>query len=150
MYLPKEKSKVYYIHCAVIVLLMTCFGFIPEISPVTHYGMQVLGVFLGCVYGWLIGQYIWPSVLALTVLGFYGSHSPGALYTSAYGNGTLLMILWAFIFAHIMFRSGLLEVIATTILRNKLATKGPWALATVLFVAAAVAHFVVHLLQQQL
>lgn len=139
MQLSKERNKIYYVHCIMIILFMTCFGFLPNVPPVTHFGMQVLGVFIGCVYGWLIGSYIWPSVLGLTIMGFYGDGTPTALYTTAYGNGTLLMILWAFIFAHIMTRSGLLSVISTFILKSKLATRGPWALMTVLFTACAVA-----------
>jgi len=118
---------------------MIGFGFIPPIDPITKYGMQVLGVFIGCVYAWMIGQYIWPSVLALVILGFFGSNTVVGMLGSAYGHQVPIMILWALIFCHVMISSGMLEVVTNKILSNKLVTKGPWILCFFLCVASAVA-----------
>lgn len=45
------------------------FGTLPTIGPVTPVGMQVLGVFLGAIWGWSTVDKIWPSALAIIALG---------------------------------------------------------------------------------
>lgn len=52
----KTVSKSYYIHMAIIVFFMIGFGFLPTFGPVTPMGMKILGIFLGCIYAWTIGE----------------------------------------------------------------------------------------------
>lgn len=140
-----EKKKLY-IHYIAIFLLMFGFGCIPAIEPVTQYGMRVLGAFLGCFYGWLIGQYIWPSLLALLVVGYYGTGSPLGLLSSAFGNQTIILCYFAFIFAYVIRKCGLLEVIANVLLSMKISSKGPWALAGVMWITTIVAAALISLM----
>ena len=98
MLVSKEKTKRHYIHSFLILAIMIGVGLIPAVEPVTQFGMQVLGVFLGCIYGWTIGQTIWPSVVALVILGCSGELTVDGVLASAYGNSTLLLVVWSVLF----------------------------------------------------
>ena len=124
--------------CFLILAIMIGVGLIPAVEPVTQFGMQVLGVFLGCIYGWTIGQTIWPSVVALVILGCSGELTVDGVLASAYGNSTLLLVVWSVVFCFVIERCGLLDLIARFILSRKLATRGPWILCAMFYAASAI------------
>ena len=138
MHVENSQQKMYVMHVALIIFLMFGFGFLPELGPISHYGMQVLGVFIGCIYGWMIGQYVWPSVLGLIALGLCGDNSVSAVLSSAYGNQTLFLVLWSLIFCYAIERSGLLRIATNAILANRFASRGPWYLCVTFWTASAV------------
>ena len=138
MLVSKEKTKRHYIHSFLILAIMIGVGLIPAVEPVTQFGMQVLGVFLGCIYGWTIGQTIWPSVVALVILGCSGELTVDGVLASAYGNSTLLLVVWSVVFCVVIERCGLLDLIARFILSRKLATRGPWILCAMFYAASAI------------
>lgn len=63
-------TKIHYIDVAIVLLFMLCFGLLPAPDPITPFGMRVVGVLLGCLYGWLRGSLIWPSLAGLIMIGF--------------------------------------------------------------------------------
>ena len=58
-----KKSNKKLIQAVIIIALMLGFRFIPPIGPLTPVGMEVLGIFFGCIFGWAFGEQIWPSFL---------------------------------------------------------------------------------------
>lgn len=126
------------IHTLVILALMFLFRFLPPFGPVTQIGMAVLGIFLGCIYAWTVGEIFWPSILALVLIGFLGENTVGGIFTAAFGNATLHMIFLALAFCYAVEKSGLIELIAKFILSRKFSQKGPWSLALAFWVATAV------------
>ena len=126
------------IHTLVILALMFLFRFLPPFGPVTPIGMAVLGIFLGCIYAWTVGEIFWPSVLALVLIGFVGENTVGGVFTAAFGNATLHMIFLALAFCYAVEKSGLIELIAKYILSRKFSQKGPWSLALAFWIATAV------------
>ena len=132
-------TKRFYLDLAIILLLMFGFGFLPAIAPITGQGMRVIGILLACIYAWTIGSSVWPSLLALLALGFLPGSTVTSVFVAAFGNQTLLMVLFCLIFCSCVEKSGLLSVIADFILSRKFAKKGPWWLAFAFFTAACVA-----------
>ena len=132
-------TKRFYIDFAIILLLMFGFGFLPPVAPITAQGMRVIGILLACIYAWTIGSSVWPSLLALLALGFLPGSTVTAVFVAAFGNQTLLMVLFCLIFCSCVEKSGLLSVVADFILSRKFAKKGPWWLAFAFFTAACVA-----------
>lgn len=131
--------KRFYIDVAIILCLMFGFGFLPAIDPITPQGMRVIGLLLGCIYAWTIGSQIWPSLLALFILGFTQGNTVNGVFSAAFGNTTLLMVLFCLIFCYCVEQSGLLSVIANFILSRKFVQKGPWWLAFGFFLASCIA-----------
>ena len=50
---PKRFSApAYYLHAVVCLLIMFGFGQLPPVEPLTPLGMNLIGIFLGVLYGW--------------------------------------------------------------------------------------------------
>lgn len=62
-----------WINTSITILLMVGVGFLPPIGTITPYGMKVVGIFLGAVYGWSTVSIAWPSFLAMVLLAFSGA-----------------------------------------------------------------------------
>lgn len=130
--------KRFYIDIIVIFTLMFGFGFLPPLEPITAHGMRVLGILFGCIYAWTIGSQVWPSLLALLALGFLPENNVTAVFTAAFGNQTLLMVLFCLIFCAAVEKCGLLSIIANYILSRKFVRKGPWWMAFGFYVASCI------------
>lgn len=126
------------IHTFVILLLMLGFGFLPPFGTITPVGMQVLGIFIGCIYAWTVGIVIWPSLFALLCMGFVGKNTVGDVITATVGNTTLHMIFVSLMFCYAVEKSGLIELVAKLMLSRKFARRGPWSLCLAFWIATAV------------
>ena len=40
------------IHILISLAIMVCFKFVPAAEPLTPLGVEVIGIFLGMLYGW--------------------------------------------------------------------------------------------------
>lgn len=134
-----SNKKSFYIDFAIIIILMIGFGFLPPIGPLTQVGMQTLGIFISLIYAWSRGQMIWTSLLGLIVYGYVGENTVAGIFTTAFGNGTLLMVVWITVFAAAVERCGLLQFVAEWVLTKKFVTKSPMMMALGFFIAAVLA-----------
>lgn len=128
-----------YLHVAGIFLFMFLFGLIPPFGPLTPMGMQVLGIFIGMIWGWTIGETIWPSLLGLVLLGFTEGNTVNGILGTAFANTTLQQVLFSLLFCYGITACGLLELVAKWILSRKFAKKGPYWMLFAFCLAAAVA-----------
>ena len=60
------------LHYLIMIALMVVFYFIPSGNVVTPYGMRLLGVFIGLVYGWTFLGLLAPSIIGCFGLAFAG------------------------------------------------------------------------------
>lgn len=134
-----SNKKSFYIDFAIIIILMIGFGFLPPIGPLTQVGMQTLGIFISLIYAWSRGQMIWTSLLGLIVYGYVGENTVASIFTAAFGNGTLLMVVWITVFAAAVERCGLLQFVAEWVLTKKFVTKSPMMMALGFFIASVLA-----------
>ena len=81
------------VHVIIVFLFMFAFRFIPAPAPITAYGMNVIGVFLGVIYGWSFCGLLWPSLLALVAMGVSQFGNEMALWATAFGNSTAVLTL---------------------------------------------------------
>ena len=44
-----SKQKIYYLNSVITIFIMVGGRFIPPVSSITPYGMEVLGIFLGSI-----------------------------------------------------------------------------------------------------
>ncbi|MDR1321918.1 MAG: hypothetical protein LBK56_10905 [Gracilibacteraceae bacterium] len=131
-------KKAFYVHLVIILFFFLGFGLLPEFSVVTRMGMQVLGVFIGCIFAWACGYTTWVSVLGLIMLGLYTGQGVTAIMGGAYGSQTILLVLFCLLFCYGIEQCGLLSVIAKRILSNNFCKGGPWCLAGAFWGAATV------------
>ena len=84
------------IHILISLAIMVCFKFVPAAEPLTPLGVEVIGIFLGMLYGWLIADgSFWPSIFGLLFLGL-SSYSPvPAVLRDGFGNSTVLLLFFS-------------------------------------------------------
>ena len=63
-------SPAYVINSMITLAIMIGFKYIvPAVDPLTPLGVEILGIFLGTLYGWLVvGDVVWPSVACMIFL----------------------------------------------------------------------------------
>ncbi len=117
---------------------MIFFRFLPAPDPITPYGMALLGIFIGAVWGWCTVSMIWPSLVALTLLGITGDNTVNAIWTSAWGNPNVIFIFFMLVFAALLAYTDLDKKIAAWIVSRKFAEGRPYVLFGLIFGGCAV------------
>lgn len=146
----KRKSNFKYsiicaIHSIVVLVIMIGFKYIvPAVEPLTPLGVEILGIFLGMMYGWLIvGNLVWPSVVGLVLFGLSDYTTVTKAFSAGFGNSTVLLLLFFFLFTNIINSAGIIEFIAHWIVTRKFAYGRPWVLSLLLMLAAIISFFMV-------
>lgn len=145
-----DSSKVsasYWVHAAITVAIMVFVRFIPPLGDMTVFGMTVLGIFLGALYGWLKCGMLWPSVLALIMLAFT-DYSPNvvSVFGEMFKQNAWQTTLFLLIFTSLLTSSGITNELANRMVSSKICKGHPWVLTVILFLAAAmIASFGAHL-----
>lgn len=132
----EARKTSYWIHTAIVMLLMFGFPHLPVIEPLTPYGMKVVGIFLGCLYGWTMVSVIWPSLLGLLALGFTDFGSMTATFQTAYGGDTYLFVFFILSFAALVSKAGVTDYIAKWVISRNFAKGRPWVVAWLIYTAA--------------
>ena len=122
--MSNSKNSLYYVHVAIVVVLMFLFRYIPAPAPITPYGMHVLGIFIGLVYGWSLCGLAWPSVLALVALGISDYGITETVFASVWGQAGLILMLFGFMLFAPLSESGLTEALGYKLLSIKVIQAG--------------------------
>lgn len=86
------------IHILISLAIMVCFKFVPAAEPLTPLGVEVIGIFLGMLYGWLIANdSFWPSIFGLLFLGLSSYSTVPAVLRDGFGNSTVLLLFPSFV-----------------------------------------------------
>lgn len=70
-------------HVIIMFALMFIIGNLQPFGTVTPMGMDILGIFVGTLYGWLFLDLLWPSLIALVALGMTGYMTVGEAFSQA-------------------------------------------------------------------
>ncbi len=130
----------YYVHAIISIAFMVFFRFIPSFGPMTPLGMTILGIFIGALWGWINCGFIWPSVLALIMLGLtdYYEGSASRAITDAIGNKSVQMVFFLLVLTALLTTTGISDYMANRLVSAKLAKGRPWVLSIFLIMAAFV------------
>ena len=131
-----KKLFKYYFNTVIVFILMFGFPHLPTIEPLTDYGMQVVGIFLGCLYGWNLISVVWPSFLGLLALGFTQYGTMTETFASAYGSDRFLFVFFMLSFAALITQSGVTDYIAKWVISRKISRGRPWVVASLIYLAA--------------
>lgn len=131
-----SKNIAYYINSLITVVLMIGIGFLPAPDPMTPMGMKVLGIFIGALYGWTTVNTVWPSILVLTLLGMSGFMPVKDAFMQAFGNDTVLFLLFLYVFCYVIDTAGITKYFAAKLIGQKFIQGKPWLLAGMIFIAA--------------
>ena len=126
----------YYIWSAVTLALMFGFGYLPPLGSLSHLGMQVVGIFIGLLVGWLSVGFVWPSLLAIVALGLTDYTSFTGAFKAGFGNNTTVIILLMFIFAAYLNQAGVSDFIAKWFLSRRSLVGHPWRFTFAIWISA--------------
>ncbi len=133
----KPVKPSYWIHAIIFVLLTIGIGFIKPFGQITEYGMDILGIFIGLIYGWTFIGFLWPSLFGLVVLGYTDFAANVTTATAAgFGESLVWQVFFMMIFAGILSRLGITEFIGYWLLSRKILIGRPWLLVFVIFTIA--------------
>lgn len=130
------KKVSYYFWSIIVFLAMFGFGYLPTIGGIPHLGMQILGIFIGLLIGWLTVGFIYPSLLAVIALGLTDYTTIAEALSSGFGNNTTIIILLMFIFTAYLNGAGVSEYIAKWLLSRKSLVGHPWRFTFIIWLSA--------------
>ena len=121
-----SRSFRYYIHCIVCLVIMFGFGQLPPIAPLTPLGMNLIGIFLGVLYGWVAIEIVWPSLAGLLALMLIGGMKPVVLLNKSFGDPIVQMMFFIFVFCATINHYGLSRFISLWFISRKCVMGRPW------------------------
>jgi len=131
----KEKNMMYYIHSIICLVIMFGFGQIPAIEPLTPLGMNLIGIFFGLLYGWVLIDIVWPSMVGLLALMLIGGMKPNAVLAGSFGNSNVVMMFFIFIFCATISYYGLSKFISLWFITRKFVSGRPWVFTATFLVS---------------
>lgn len=130
--IQKGNRPVELIHAVIVVLFMFAFRFIPPPEPITAYGMTVIGIFLGVIYGWSFCGLLWPSLLALVAMGISQFGNEMSVWAAAFGNSTAVLTLVSMLLFGAMQATKTTDWLVNALTNLKFAQGKPWMLTFLL------------------
>ena len=127
----------YLINSIICITLMVAFRWLPPFGGITPYGMEILGIFLGSVYGWVFVGFVWPSFLGMILLGLSGYGTIAQVFGQGFGDSIVLNLLLTFILFAFINKSGLMQWMANRFVSLKINIGRPWLLTFFFFFIAS-------------
>lgn len=116
----KKINVIHYVICAAFCLL---FRFVPPVLGLTELGMGIIGTFIGAVYGWVLIDMLWPSIMALIGIGL--SIGMQQMMAGSFGSLTVVALIVCMMVVGVAMKNGAFTWLAMKLLTNKaLAGKG--------------------------
>lgn len=135
------------IHTIIVIFLMFGFGrIIPPFGGITPVGMNVLGVFIGVIYGYCTLEIAWPSVLAFIAYGTSGAVTVSGAISAMMGQSVVFQSICSFLAAGALSEFGFSKWFIRWSLSRRIFKGNPmvyiWAFMTVFGLSAIVIYTV--------
>lgn len=142
----KNHFNMKYVHFVVVLAFMFLFRFLPPFGPITPYGMAIIGIFIGLIYGWTVDadNLCWSSILGIVALGVTDFGNAGTALASAFGNESVLLMLMGMFFVGMLQESQLTEWISNKLLGAKFVEGKPWLLTAFIVIVPAVSTILIN------
>lgn len=125
----------FYAKIGIMLAIMFFFRLISPPEGLTSDGLAVVGVFFAILYGWLFIDMVWPSFIGLIALGLTLNQPMDTVLGSAFGNSTVLLILFFCMVAGIINAAGIAEYVARRIICVPIINGRPYVLLFMLCLA---------------
>lgn len=129
----------YFFNLLVTIFLIFGSRYFLEFGAVTAYGSNILGIFLGVIYGYCTIGMIIPSFMALIAMSFSGYGSMSTILQGSFGNSTVIYIIAILILSAMLEKCGLADKIVHWMVTRKIAKGRPWVISFLFLFAAYIA-----------
>ncbi len=137
-----QSTTSFAVKVVVMLVLMFGFRFLPQIPGISEMGMQVVGVFLGTVFGWLTLGLAMPSVFSMVALAMTDYTNINGVMKNGFGNSTVGLIIILFLIAAFIENVGLNGKIVNFMLSRKSLRGRPYLFMTFYFLAITLVNVV--------
>lgn len=132
-----------WLHPAIMFILLVSGWFLPPVSTITPFGMKIVGIFTGLIYGWIFIGLIWPSLTGMLFLSFAGLGSAKAVFGQGFGSEIVLLIIFFGIFTKWLEDIGLTNTFAQWLLSRKFLAGRPYVFIFMIFFVTFMCSFFV-------
>ena len=90
----KKNNITYWLHLAIWLVFSFIGWVLPAGEIITAYGMKILFIFIGLMYGWVFLDIVFPSLLAVILVAFAGDGAVAKTFYSGFGSNTVVIIIF--------------------------------------------------------
>lgn len=136
-----SKDIKYYINCAIGIIFMFGFGYLPVIEPLTDVGMKVMGILIGLIWLWSTVDVGWPTFAAFAALLLTGCMAATDIYSAAFANLTVVICLFLLLTVAPLGESGIFNYVTNWMSKLNFLKGHPWRLTAMLLVANVIGYY---------
>lgn len=130
----KKDGASYWIRVAIWIALSVMGWFLPAGEIITAYGMKVVGIFVGLMFGWICLDLIYPSLLAVILMAFAGGTPVANGFYAGFAYEIVVIIFILCTFIQYIEHTGLDKILADWFINLKIMNGRPWLFVTAFMV----------------
>lgn len=130
----KKDGIGYWIKVALWLLLSFSGWFLPSVDPITPFGMKIVGIFVGLMFGWICLDLTYPSFSSVVLVALAAGASASDYFYAGFGSDIVVTIIILTTFCIYATKVGLDDYIAQRFIRIKFLQGRPWLFLTFLMV----------------
>ena len=131
--MTETKKDRTYLHFIIMAAIMILFRFVPAPGAITAYGMAILGIFIGLIYGWTFIGLLIPSLTGAVLLATTEYGTVQDVLIAMFSNSTVLMMLVGILAFLAIQQSGAGDWAVAKLLNSKMAKKSPVMILEIFF-----------------
>lgn len=93
-----KKSVKSLIYTLVMLAFMVMGWVVAPFGGLSEFGVKVLGIFIGMMWGWIFIGLIWPSLLGMLMLTMCGLSTAKEVFGQGYGSEIVLLVIFFSVF----------------------------------------------------
>lgn len=132
----QPRSITRWVHVIVTLFFMFGFRFLPPFGGLSTISMEVIGVFVGTIYGWIFVDMGWPSLAGMVALGTTSYCTMSELFVNSFGSQTIMMLMGMLFLSAFVQQQGITDVIVDFLLTRKIAKGRPYVILFFFLLAA--------------
>ena len=136
--MAETAKKSQWVHLAITFLLMCSGWLLLTGGALTEYGVRVVMIFVGAIWGWIFAGLIVPSFLAMLFLVLAGMGTAKEVVGSGFGSEIILLIISFSIFTQWLEDIGLTKSMANWLLSRKVLKGKPYLFIFMLFLVTLI------------
>lgn len=126
----KRADWSYWLRVVIWLVLSFAGWFLPPVGPVTAFGMKVLFVFVGLMFGWICLDLIFPSLLSVVLIAVASGQPAKTFFYAGFSSEIVVVIIVLTSFIAYANQIGLDQYIAQKFIRIRWLQGHPWLFVT--------------------
>ncbi len=128
-----NKNAKKYVYTIITAIIMFAGFFMPRTESLPPYGVQILFIFVGLLFGWSFAGLIIPSLLGLIAMAFTDGFTIKTVWATGFGSELVILITLFCIFAKWLENIGLTDTLVNWFLNRSFFYGKPWTFLTCFF-----------------